>query len=325
MSVRLGFIGAGGIAGLHFTNFQQIPAAQVVAVFDVDLDASERAATRFPGCRVYPSASALIGDAPIDALYVCVPPYAHEDFESRASERGVALFVEKPIGLELGAARRAASVVESSGILNAAGYHWRYSPLVERARESLAGQTIAMAEGVWLGGLPGSRWWRTLRLSGGQVVEQTTHMVDLLRYFLGEVEEVYASGSSGLYPEVEGYDITDASSATLRFQSGAVGTILSSDLVPGYDVYAKLFARDRTVEIRSSSLKIVEASHVEEFAWRPQPSMHFVEDVAFIRAVETGDRSLIRSTVPDGLRTLEVSLAINRSIGSHDLVRLPLE
>lgn len=324
MVVRLGFIGAGGIAGIHFTNLEHIPAAEVVAVYDPDPVASHRAVARFSGCRAYPSATALIGDAPIDALYVCVPPFAHQDYEIRAAERGLALFVEKPIGLDLAAARRAARVVENSSVLNAAGYHWRYSPLVERARSVLADKRLAMAEAAWLGGLPGSRWWRTRSMSGGQVVEQTTHLVDLLRSFLGEVESVYATGSAGLYAEVEGYEIEDASSATLRFQSGAVATVLSSDLVPGYDVYVKLFARDRTVEIRSGSLRVVEAGHVEEFTWRPPHSMHFVEDEAFIHAVESRDRSLIRSTFADGLRTLEVTLAINQSIASHDRVRLPL-
>lgn len=324
MTVRLGFIGTGGIAGLHFNNFQQIPSVEVVAVFDVDPGAAQRAAARFPDCKVFPSAAALISDAAIDALYVCVPPFAHQDYEVQAAERGVALFVEKPVGLELAAARRAARVIESSGILNAAGYHWRYSPLVERARSVLAGRTIAMADAAWLGGLPGSRWWRTRGLSGGQVVEQTTHMVDLLRYFLGEVEAVYATGFTGLYADVEGYDIDDASSATLRFRNGAVGTVLSSDLVPGYDTYAKLFTKNLTVEIRSGSLRLVESNHLEEVTWRPQPSMHFVEDEAFIKAVETRDQSLIRSTFADGLRTLEVTLAINRSIASRELVHLPL-
>jgi len=322
MAVRLGFIGAGGIAGLHFANLERIPAAEVVAVYDVDPAACERARARFPRCQIYSSAADLIGAAPIDALYICVPPFAHQDYEIQAAERGLALFVEKPVGLDLAAARRAARVIEERGILNAAGYHWRYSPLVERAREAVAGQVIAMAEAVWLGGLPGTRWWRTKAMSGGQVVEQTTHMVDLLRYLVGEVEVVYAAGFAGLYSEVEGYDIEDASAAALRFANGAVGVVLSSDLVPGYDVYTKLFTRGRTIEIRASSLRIVQPDRLEEFSWRPQPSMHFVEDEAFIKAVETGDRGLIRSTFADGVRTLELTLAINESMATREPVRL---
>ena len=325
MAVRLGFIGTGGIAGIHFSNFGQIPAAEVVAVFDAVPAAAERAAARFSNCTVYSTATDLINDAPIDAIYICVPPFAHEDYEIRVAERGLPMLVEKPVGLDLTAARRAANVIERKGILNAAGYHWRYSPLVERAREMLADRRIAMAEGVWLGGLPGSRWWRTQAMSGGQVVEQTTHMVDLLRLFLGDVQSIYAGGFSGLNQDVEGYDISDASSATLRFENGGVGTILSSDLIPGYDTYTKLFCKGRTVEIRATSLRVVESGHLEEFTWRPLPYSHLPEDQAFIQAVADREPSLIRSTFADAVKTLEVTLAINRSIETGDVVHLPLE
>ena len=325
MAVRLGFIGTGGIAGIHFSNFGQIPAAEVVAVFDAVPAAADRAAARFSHCTVYSTANDLINDASIDAVYICVPPFAHEDYEIRVAERGLPMLVEKPVGLDLTDARRAVDIIQRSGILNAAGYHWRYSPLVERAREMLADQRIALAEAVWLGGLPGSRWWRTQAMSGGQVVEQTTHMIDLLRYFLGEVKSVYAGDFRGLNQDVEGYDISDASSATVRFANGGVATILSSDLVPGYDTYTKLFCKSRTFEIRANSLRVVESGHVEEFTWRPVPYSHLPEDQAFIRAVENRDQSLIRSTFADAVKTLEVSLAINRSIDEGDVIHLPIE
>ena len=57
-------------------------------------------------------------------------------------------------------------------------------------------QTIGMALGRWMGGMPGVAWWRRQEGSGGQFVEQTTHIVDLLRYCAGEVTEVYAAAAS---------------------------------------------------------------------------------------------------------------------------------
>src|SRR5438874_2006954 len=79
------------------------------------------------------------------------------------------------------------------------------------------------------GGARGAAWWRREALSGGQVVEQATHVLDLARVLAGEVAEVVGATAPS---SVEGRDVPDATAVVLRFDSGAVGTVSTSCVAP---------------------------------------------------------------------------------------------
>ena len=93
---RIGFIGVGGIAQEHLKNLRQIEGARVVAVCDVNPEPAERVAGEW-GARPYADFRTMLDDEQLDALYVCVPPFAHQGQELLAVERGIPFLVEKPI------------------------------------------------------------------------------------------------------------------------------------------------------------------------------------------------------------------------------------
>jgi len=134
--------------------------------------------------------------------------------------------------------------IQRSGVIAAVGYNWRWLDITKKAKDILATTPIAMAQGYWWGGMPGVSWWRQKHQSGGQVVEQTTHIFDLARYLLGEVTQVYALGYQGLLADVDNYSVEDASTVVLRFASGAIANISSTDLLAsGGKVGIDLFGR----------------------------------------------------------------------------------
>ena len=322
-TVRVGFIGVGGVAQVHLRALEAMDNVRIAAVCDVSADAAQTAARRFEGCRAFDDHLAMLDDVGLDAVYVCLPPGAHRGQEIDVARRGLALFVEKPVGLDWGWVRETADVVARSGVLTSVGYNWRYLESTEAARAALADQPVGLAMGFWLGGLPGTPWWRVRAQSGGQVVEQTTHIFDLCRYLIGEVSTVFAGASRGQFADAPGYDIDDASACTLLFRSGAVATIVSTDLAPrGYsNIGLHLISRDLVVEIDA-----------DPAAGRPGPgrveevvatgNAYQAEDRAFVQAVAGGDPTRIRSDYADGARTLELTLAVARSMESGQAVRL---
>jgi myo-inositol 2-dehydrogenase/D-chiro-inositol 1-dehydrogenase len=312
MSTRIGFVGTGGIANTHFDALSQLPEAQPVAFCDIDSERAERAAARFGG-RAYTDWRAMLDAESLDALYICLPPHGHDGVEIAAAERGIHLFVEKPVARDLDYARRVEKAIQRAGVMSMVGYHFRYYGAIERAKERLHGLPVLMVKGAWDGGMPGVPWWRQHALSGGQLVEQTTHIFDLARYLVGEIVEVFtfSQNNPALLHHPNG-DVNVADVVCLKFANGAVGVITNTNGLhaPG-EVGLKVYTPERIVEVSWGRMVETEVNRKEEFFSRDNPYLR--ESEAFLEAIRTGNRSLIRSDYSDGVRTLAVSLAADES------------
>ncbi len=320
MGVRIGFIGTGGIAGMHLSLLPDIERAELVAFSDLLIERAQAAADKCGG-RAYADYREMLDSEQLDAVYVCLPPFAHGDPESAVLERNLHLFVEKPQALDMGIARDIAARVEESGILSCVGYNWRYLDVTEKARELLSGIRPALALGYWIGNTPGSPWWRVKSKSGGQIVEQTTHVYDCARYLMGDVVSVYAAGNAGLMQDLPNYDVEDASTVSLTFESGAVATILSSCVAEqGYGTGLQVIARGITVKIEGRSLVVERENETVKYPGRNNP--YQLENELFLQAIEEGNPSLIRSAYGDVVNSLAVTLAANESMETGQVVHL---
>lgn len=319
MPVRVGFVGAGGIAGAHMNALQPLEDVQIVAVADTDRHRAESAAARFVA-KAYCDAGEMLESERIDALYVCVPPFVHGKYELIAAKKGIHLFVEKPVAINLDQVRLVEDAIKKNGVISAVGYHWRYQSHTDRAKEILAGKAIGMIMGYWMGGMPGVAWWRKIDQSGGQMVEQTTHIFDLARYLCGDITEVYAAYSNQASEKAPGFDSYDVGTATLKFANGAVGTISNTCIldVP-YTVGLHIIMQDLVLELHGD-LKVIEPGHTEVFTGGRNAMLE--ENKAFISAIKCGDRSLIRSDYADATKTLVVTLACNESARTGKAVKV---
>lgn len=307
---RIGFIGAGGIARRHLGVLEQFADVELVGFADPDFDRAVAAAGQF-GARAFESHQALLGEADIDAVYICVPPFAHGEAERAAIARGLPFFVEKPLSLDLGVAEEIAAQVEARGTVTGVGYHWRYLDTVEEARRRLAETPAQLVSGYWLDQTPPPQWWWKLDGSGGQMVEQTTHIIDLARYLVGEIVQVFGMSSHTDRDAFPGLDVPTASTASLRFASGAVGNLASTCLLNwGHRAGLHLFGDGVAVELHERDLM------VDVGAGRPmqhsQVDPVWFENRDFIDAVR-GEPNRIRCPYGEALKTHRVALAIAAS------------
>lgn len=308
MTIRIACIGAGFIAARHLGHLSTIEGVTIAGVADVALERAREYTARYGG-RPYADWRAMLERERPDAVYLCLPPFAHGEPEETLIEAGVPFFVEKPLDLRSELPERLAARVEERGLLTSVGYHWRYIDTVQRSRELLAERPAHLALGYWLDLVPPPPWWTQRERSGGQVVEQTTHIIDLARYLVGEVSQVYgASCPAGLEKHPDA-DIESASVAVLRFATGAVGAISSTCLAHyPHRIGLWLYAQDLVLECREQSL-LIETPEGRE-VHNPQEDPFLVEDRAFIHALRTGDRSGIRAPYAEALRTHRLTLRI---------------
>lgn len=324
MPVRVGFVGCGGMAGGHIENWARMrdqgEDVALAAFCDVDAARAERFASRFDA-RAYTDFRPMLEAEELEALYVVVPPHAHTGAEILAAQKGCALFVEKPVANRLETAQEILTAIEKAGVVNSVGYHWRYQEATDRGRQALQGKTIGMVIGYWMGGMPGVPWWRRLEESGGQFVEQTTHIFDLARYVAGDVTEVYAHAAVRALAHVERFNVTDVGAANLKFASGAIGTIHNTCLLKGigWNTGLVVFTPELIVELMGGC-KLIEPEKRTEYPSRNNP--YLTEDKIFLDAVRTGDRSAIRSTYADAVKSLAVTLACNESYQTGQPVKV---
>jgi predicted dehydrogenase len=307
---RVAITGAGIIANRHMGNLLGFDDVDVVAVADPLADRARTLAAR-SGARVYADCEAMLDRERPDAMYICVPPYAHGGPEHAAIQRCIPFFTEKPIARDLETAEVIARGVASGELVTATGYHWRYLDIVERVQDLLATNAPRLVLGYWLDFTPPPEWWTDEARSGGQMVEQTTHIFDLARYLVGEVSSVYAVAGRTARIEHPSSNISDVSTATLQFASGAVGNIASTCLLGWpHRIGLHLFCDRLAIELSEFELMVdvgkgrpVEAAVGDPFVR---------EDRDFIDAVQ-GKPNRIRAPYAEALKTHRLATAAARS------------
>ena len=321
--VRVGFVGTGGIAmGLHIPQLKEIEGVEFAAMCDANRARAEEASQKYGGT-VYTDHHEMLDRETLDALYVCLPPDAHTDAETMAAEKRIHLFVEKPVVMTMEQGKEIAKAIKKAKIISCAGYQLRYSPASTAMKGFLAGKPIALVAGTRWGGVAGGpdHWWRVMARSGGMLHEQATHQVDLMRYLVGDVESVCAQYSLNVLKDVENLTIPDAQALIMKFKNGATGYFAATCALTkgGYQGGVDVVLRDMIVKYGEEITVIPEGAARVEL---PAAGMNI--DQAFVHAIRTGDRSVIRSDYFDALKTAEVTLGASKSAETGKPVRMKL-
>ncbi len=334
MPFDIALIGTGWVAEKHIAAIGKIPGARVAAIAGRN---GARLAELSSSCGAAPYADyrEMLAKERLDAAFILLPPHLHGELELACAARVPAILVEKPVARDMATAARAAEAFEREGTFAAAAYMNRCRPSVAKAKASFAAPNPApvLVEGRWVGDIPSPAWWRDKALSGGQFVEQCTHLVDLARYIVGEPVEVSAGAASGFVDGLQGYATDDAMSVKLRFASGALGSFTTGCYArPG--IYAEggismeIGSRELRCSLSGWDMDLVlrrwagEGRGIQTESVNSEGDIFEIEDRLFIEAARSGDPSLFPSSYADAMRTLAVTLAANESAASGRSVRI---
>jgi myo-inositol 2-dehydrogenase/D-chiro-inositol 1-dehydrogenase len=314
--LRVGCVGTGFIAGRHLAALAGFDDVEVVAVADTDRSRARAAALPL-GARDYADGPSLLESEELDAVWLCVPPFVHGGLEKAVLDAGIPMFVEKPLAADLATAEAVADRVAAAGVPAAVGYHWRYLSATRAAREFLAGRPPRMATGWWLDATPAAPWWVRRERSGGQLVEQTTHVLDVLRLLVGEVATVQAVElpAAGRPGEADGLAPL-GSVVNLRFEAGSVGTVTSARFLHRrHRVGVELLGDDYALEVTERSLSdhgFRGSTGGRTWAETSTEDPIRSEDRAFLDLV-LGRRDAVPNSYAEALRTHRLACAADRS------------
>lgn len=315
--LKIGVIGSGWIATDHVFVLRKL-GHEVVAVCDIDREKAMKLAPA--GARVYEAWDDLLATEELDAVWVATPPLLHREPTIAAMERGLHVFLEKPIARTLDDARAIAATADRTGVVCAVGYQWHATEALEHLKVALGDDPVAYLWGVSVGPTAARPWFIERAGGGGNLLERGSHQLDLQRAVAGEVASVQVAATTTHLAQSElehPGDIEDAATIMLRFENSAVGTVLLAWTRQGQPGSYSLDVLSPTATLR---IKLDPAftltGQVGDERIKETMVVHpFERSIGrFLDAVEAKTPGAVFCTPHDALGTLATALACERSL-----------
>ncbi len=235
--LRVGLLGGGVIGATHGLMLadiaQKCPGTVTLETIAEPIAAQRQLFVEHLGVRHgYADARELIERAEIDAVFVCTPTHTHLELVRAATARGLHVFCEKPLGMNLAEACEIARLVAAAGVQAQVGLVLRYSAVYdvmrEFARDAAAGRPMAWVmrddQCLPIRGLHGTPWRADpARTAGGTLIEHGIHDLDLVQWMFGPVRRLRASVRNlAGHPGIEDYAAVE-----LELESGLHAQIVN--------------------------------------------------------------------------------------------------
>lgn len=321
MTLRVAILGPGAIAARHAAA-TRANGLELVGICGRDRARTAAFASEHGG-EPFTDLDRMIDSAAPELLIVALPPFVREGEIEHAASRGRHLLVEKPLALDMATADRIAAATQAAGVIAANGFMYRFGDAVRRWRESDTGP-VALFAGAYHCNAFHAPWWREQEKSGGQMVEQAIHQIDLIRHLMGEPNTVYARRANLLHRAVERYTGEDVSAILFGWDDGRIAALNASNIAtPG--VWHKkwaLYAERLTGRFTSWNDAVLTPTVVgalpEVVIGVADPFAAQLADVA----AAIRDRRPPAVTLTDGAKTLRLALAARQSADEGREIRL---
>ncbi len=330
--MRAVIAGLGSIGQRHLRNLRQIAPEAEIAVWHQHSHPGERPAPEEANRVVYRLDAAL--DPLPDFAVIANPAPMHIETARQFAERGVDLFVEKPLAASMDGVENLLSLCRERGLICMVAYVFRFYEPLRLAKAMISGRQIGRvlsfnAEvGQYLPDWrPGRDYRETAsakRSLGGGAVLELSHEIDLARWLVGEVETV--SASMGKLSDLE-IDVEDTAEITLGFESGAIGRV-HVDMVQRSPVRGmRIVGTEGTLTWDWHSHRVRVYTEEAEI-WRDlHPAAEVDRNGMYITELEHFLDCVTHRSAPvvggeDGRRVLEIALAAKRSAAEQRVITL---
>lgn len=231
--VRTALIGCGKVGQIHAVALRDLPESQFVGACDSSGERAAAFAQRY-GTRPYTDVSPMLKETGAEAVLICTPHPLHAAPAIEAARAGAHVLVEKPLASTLADCDAMLAAAHAAGTkLGVISQRRLYEPVVRMKAAIDAGKIGRPVLGVvsmfswrdraYYESDPWRGKWATE--GGGVLVNQSPHHLDLLQWFMGEIDEVSGYWANLNHPYIE---VEDTALAMIRFKSGGLGSLVMS-------------------------------------------------------------------------------------------------
>ncbi len=232
--VRTAVIGCGKVGHFHAKAYARLEQSELVACWNHHLPRAEAFAKEY-GIRPYDDLERMVRKERVEAASVCTPHPNHAQAAAALARMGVHIIVEKPLAVSLKDCDEIIAAADSSGVIGATVCQRRFYPPAMRVKRAIEEGKI----GRPVLGTVNMLGWRSMDYyrsdpwrgtwkgeGGGVLVNQAPHQLDLLLWYMGEVDSLFGVWDTLNHPELE---VDDTAIAVIRFKSGALGNVCVSN------------------------------------------------------------------------------------------------
>ena len=262
MTHGFGIVGCGMIANFHAKAIAELDNAQLVACTDTFTESMQRYAQEH-GCKGYASLDEMLADPQVTVVTICTPSGAHREPAVAAAKAGKHVIIEKPLEVTLDRCDAIIDACNESGVVCSTIFPSRFhqsSQALRKAVDEHKFGKLALANAY-------VKWYRTQEYydsgawrgtwkldGGGALMNQAIHSVDLLAWLMGDVTSITAHTATLAHERIE---VEDVAVATLRFASGALGTIEASTAAfPGYLKKIELYGSQGSAVLEEEDITV---------------------------------------------------------------------
>ncbi len=266
--MRFGIAGPGAVAHLHSKAIQQAKGADLIAVYGRDKEKTQAFALQY-GVQPYTDLDEFLVKGGIDAITIATPSGAHLDIGCKAACHSKHILCEKPLEITSEKSTTLIKTCAENAVTLGVFFQARFDPCTQLAKDAIASGRLgrilfASCQMRWFrsqGYYDSAAWRGTWALDGGGcLMNQGIHTVDLLVHLIGEAAVVSAIQGPVTHKRIE---VEDNLCATVRFKSGAIGTIeTSTSCGPGLPRRVEISGEKGTITIEDN--RIVRWDFIEE-------------------------------------------------------------
>lgn len=319
-TIRIGLIGAGGIAGAHVAGYLRNPETVTFAAVADPVRASAESRAGDSGAAIYADYATMLAEADIDAVDICLPHHLHKDAIVAAARAGKHILCEKPLCLSPEEAAEVDAAVAEAGVTLMCAHNQLFLPAVAKAKELIDDGALGRVYEVRTTDSffndfdPSNMGWRAHASTsgGGELIDTGYHPTYLLLHLAGgSPVEVTAMLATHRLSFMEG---EDSAQVLVRFDNGVIGSLVTSWAYQPADGTEKFSVVGELGSLTSdgTSLVVRGRGDGEPTVYELEPVHEFGEEIAhFARSILDGTRPL--HTQKEGIEVLGIILAAYES------------